>query len=163
MTEFKFVRLLVHRPERGQDTSICMQRTNAKAFGFMDAFPIWTPRPLGPDRPGLVQTPSSGVGRNGRQGGKRLAISRSPSKEGWPAGMTHCFRVIGPAGKLQLAKVAAAIQIDWHWMETQSHKRLDKECWLAIYDAHEKAELGMSGEQRACALKPRLPSAAVHS
>lgn len=163
MREHHYVRLLVHRPERGQDTSICMQRTNAKAFGFMDAFPIWSPRPLDPERPGIVQMRACKGGRNGRQGGKRLAISRSPSKMGWPAGLTHCFRVIGPAGKLQLSKVAAAIEIEWNWMETEFHERLDKECWLAIYDLHDEAQLGMSGEQRARALKPRLPSGAVAS
>ena len=77
--------------------------------------------------------------------------------------MTHCFRVIGPASKLHPSKVAAAIEIDWHWMETEFHERLDKECWLSIYDLHDQAQLGLSGEQRARALKPRLPSAAVAS
>lgn len=163
MTEFKYVRLLVNRPERGHDTSICMQRTNAKAFGLMDAFPIWSPRPTDPSRPGICRLRAAKGGRNGRQGGKRLVISRSPSKVGWPAGLTHCFRVIGPCSKLELSKVAAAIEIDWHWMETQFHERLDKDSWLAIYDLHDQAELGLSGEQRGHALKPRHPSAAVPS
>ena len=158
-----FCRLLVHRPEGGSDTSICMVRNNAEALGLTNAFPEWSPRPIDPDRPRIVRMYGPKGGRNGRQGGKRLRVCRSPIKQGWPSAMTHCFRVIGPASKLQLSKVAAAIEIDWHWMETQFHERLDKECWLSIYDLHDQAELGLSGEQRARALKPRHPSAAVPS
>lgn len=139
MREPHYVRLLVDRPERGPDTSICMQRTNARAFGLMDAFPIWSPRPLDPSRPRIVRMYGPKGGQNGRQGGKRLRLCRSPIKQGWPREMTHCFRVIGPCSKLKLSKVAAAIQVDWHWMETEFHERLEKSCWLAIHDVLQEA------------------------
>jgi hypothetical protein len=134
-----FCRLLVDRPEGGDDTSLCMVRNNAEALGLTNAFPEWSPRPLDPNRPGVVRLSLYKGGRNGRQGGKRLRLSRSPSKMGWPTGLTHCFRIIGPCSKLKLCKVAAAIEIDWHWMETEWFERLDKECWLKIYDAHDEA------------------------
>ena len=134
-----YVRLLVDRPENGIDTSICMVRNNAEALGLTNAFREWSPRPIDPSRPGIVRMPGAKGGRNGRQGGKRLRICRSPIKQGWPSAMTHCFRVIGPCSKLKLSKVAAAIESDWHWMETQFHERLEKDCWLAIYDLHDEA------------------------
>ena len=64
-----------------------------------------------------------------------MRICRSESKQGFPAGLTHCFRINSIVRLQDMARLAAVTTADWTWMETRFKERKDRDCWLALANA----------------------------
>lgn len=77
-------------------------------------------------------------GRRGRlecEGGRRHRICRSPSKRGFPAGMTNAFKLSANCGLVDIAEVAHFTQGEWHWLEGPRKQRIERDRWLEMYAA----------------------------
>jgi len=70
--------------------------------------------------------------RHGHRGGRPLRISRHPSKSGHQPGMCNAIRVAKEASNADLALIAAAIPVEWHWMTNRHGERIDRAVWLAL-------------------------------
>lgn len=62
-------------------------------------------------------------------GGVRYTICRSSSKQGSPKGLTNDFAMSGQASIRDLARVAKATQVDWHWMTNREGLRISRGTW----------------------------------
>lgn len=124
--------VLAHR--MGRTVTCVVQESTAHHFGWDTAF-------SGFDEPGRVNRLGQPVGIQPRlrrdprlPGGHRLRICRSRQLQGNPAGMTHCFRMVGAWGNVHLRLLAEVAGDKFEWMETRSGKRVYRESWLALRD-----------------------------
>ena len=75
------------------------------------------------------------VGSPRLHAGIPMRISRSPLKQGNPAGLTNRFRVSSNAANKDLMLLAVRAQGDWHWMTDKNGNRIDREDWLRFAQA----------------------------
>lgn len=75
-------------------------------------------------------------------GGTRLRICRSPSRAGFPKGLTHSIRVSEHVTNFDLAELAHLTQGNWHWMSDRVGRRLSRDVWLHRYNSVVGARAG---------------------
>lgn len=110
-------------------------RTTAEHFGWATAKRYeFVPRPSQgyPGWPRYITDPGP---RRWRIGGTRIRISRSPSRNGHPAGLTHSLRISEHVTMFDLAELAYLAQGDWYWLEARNGERITRERWLSYYAA----------------------------
>ncbi len=127
-----FLKLDLGGPE-GARGSIAVLKETAEFFGWDKAFPEFHERraAAGAGNVGMLW------GKNlekypGSKGGKRLRICRAKSKNGWPAGMTHCFRIVGNVTNAQLVDLAAVAGEKFEWMSKKNGEKISREDWLRV-------------------------------
>ena len=131
----KYVKLLLDRPEKGPDRWLIALRTTADYYGWTEKFPRWTLKTV-VDSDGYEW--AYAPGRNAEmfcESGRRVVISRSPSRHAHPRGMTNQFKVSASCRLLDLAEVGALTKVDWHWMTAPNGERLSREHWLSLHEA----------------------------
>ena len=105
----------------------CLKST-ADFYGWSEAFPTLFDLKMATTGGPVIQDPGRKGWKSG--GGKEVRICRSPSTVGWPAGMTNAFRVSSDAALADLAAIAEATTVDWHWMTCFHGGRRPKQWWL---------------------------------
>ena len=127
------IKLVLWWPEGQTCRYISALRSTANYYGWTKEFELWRPKVLYTSRGFAYSVMPKREGRGHAVGGKRIRISRSPSKCGHPAGLTNQFKVSNSCRTADLAELANFTQGDWHWMEDLSGQRLSKEHWADIY------------------------------
>ena len=131
----KYIKLLLHRPERGPDRWLIALRTTADHYGWTEEFEEWAPKPA------FVENGISFFyepGRRGEmfcEGGRRHRICRSPSKGGQPAGFTNQFKVSSSCTLFDMAELANFTKQEWYWMTSPEGERISRIRWASIYEA----------------------------
>ena len=125
-----YLKLLLE-DRQGRPVSVVTQKATAEYFGWDTAFP-------GFDEPGRVNRQGQPVSVQPRlwsdprmPGGSRRRICRTDSRAGYPAGMTHSFRMFGAFGNRHLKMLAEVAGEKFEWMETKQLKRRNRGSWLA--------------------------------
>jgi hypothetical protein len=125
-----YLKLLLE-DRKGRPVSVVVQESTAQYFGWDKAF-------RGFFEPGRVNRYGQPVAVQPRlwfdpriPGGTRVRICRSADRNGYPAKMTHCFRMQGAFGNRHLKQLAVVAGDRFEWMETRSLKRRDRVSWLA--------------------------------
>ena len=129
----KYVKLLLTRQEGKQDKWLIALRTTADYYGWTEQFPVWTPRTVAMQGERRISLDPGRRGRLECEGGRRHRICRSPSKRGFPAGMTNAFKLSANCGLVDIAEVAHFTQSDWYWMTAPNGERISRERWEEIY------------------------------
>ena len=133
----KYVKLLLQRKAGTQDKYLIALRTTADYYGWTQEFPTWTPE---------IAFTSGGYeffrepGRRGEmfcEAGRRIRVSRSPVKSGWPAGLVNQFKISENCGLWDLAEVAHFTQGNWHWMTCPFGERISRELWETRFQSRE--------------------------
>ena len=131
----QFVKLLLERREGRKDKALIALRTTADFYGWTEAFPEWSPRPIGTSgHYELIFDP----GRKGNLSmapGRRHRICRSACTAGYPKGLTNAFKLSRNCGMLELAEVAHFSQVEWHWMDSPYGERISRDRWEQIYQS----------------------------
>ena len=131
----KYIKLLLDRPAKGQDSWLIALRTTADYYGWTKQFPEWSLKIIATEG---KYSFSMDPGRKGEmfcESGRKHRVCRSPSRDGNPAGMTNQFKVSRNTGLLQMAELAHFTEGDWHWMEGPRGERVSKDRWEARYQA----------------------------
>ena len=128
---YVFSNLVVRRTNAGDAVSIRVVKETADYFGWSEVFEDFTKsrKAFMGDRYNAF-CPS--LGKGARQGGRRHRICRDASKKGHPAGKTHCFRIVGPWSRKDLAQLAVVAGDKFEWMEGFHGERISREDWLAL-------------------------------
>ena len=118
---------------KGARGSIAVLRTTAEYYGWDKAFPEFQPLEL-IDGSGYRAQLWGNNRQNspGAQGGKGLRICRSESKDGWPAGKTNRFRIVGNVTNAQLVDLAAVAGEKFEWMTKKNGEKISREDWLRV-------------------------------
>ena len=131
----KYIKLLLQRETGTRDKYLIALRTTADYYGWTEEFPAWTLRMApGQSNPRICIDP----GRRGEmfcEAGKRLVISRSPSKAGWPRGKANAFKISNNCTNLDIAEIAHFTKGDWYWLEGLFGQRRTRQDWEAMYEA----------------------------
>lgn len=126
-----YIQLSLRDPEVTRSHWVKCLRATADFYGWTANLPLWQPKGYWSEGRFLTYGQNfNAAGAN--RGGKRLAICRSSSTRGTPAGMTNVFRISRHVTESDLARLAAATTAEWEWMETRFHERRRKDRWLAI-------------------------------
>ena len=129
------IKLLIYRENSGRDRYLWALRTTADYYGWTKEFEIWTPKTVYEEGGYQFCISPARSGRGIVNGGKKIRICRSKSREGHPAGLTNQFMISNSMRTIDLAELANFTQGDWHWMEDLSGSRVSKEHWAEIYRA----------------------------
>jgi hypothetical protein len=125
----EFVSLVVRTKADGDPIVLKALRPTAEFYGWTEAFEPYRPRPVQGNRYTLIPH-----GRPGpwspHFGGRRLSICRSKSKHSRPRGLINVFRISTDGSNRDLAAIAAATKVEWHWMQDTKWRRIDREQWL---------------------------------
>ena len=111
--------------------SVVTQDATAEHFGWDKAF---EEQPIGAQWDPIAEAwkPRWQMNRDPRwPGGVRLRICRSARKQGYPQGLTHCFRMQGSFSRKHLLALAKVAGEKFEWMEGASGKRISRDVWLA--------------------------------
>ena len=129
----QFVKLLVKRDTGTQDKYLVAMRATADHYGWLEQFPIWTPKPLYTQggREYFVMPSTRGETRCG--GSQTIFISESPSKHSFAKGLVHRFQVSWNCGLFDLAEIGHFTQRNWHWMTDPPGQRIDRAHWETRY------------------------------
>lgn len=120
-----FIQLALRRRGNGSHIWLKCLKATAALYGWDKAFPTVIEARAAASPDGAFRCPSRRGWTSG--GGKVYRISQSPKTQGYPPGMTHTFRLSSNATGVDLANVAKAIQIDWHWICMPSGGRWTKQ------------------------------------
>lgn len=109
-----FIQLALRRKSKGDHVWLKCLKATAALYGWDQAFPTVVAARV-------AASPNGRFYDSGRRGwssggGKVYRISRSPKTQGYPAGTTNTFRLSSDANLTDLANVAKATQVDWHWI-----------------------------------------------
>lgn len=127
-----YVKLLIQRNAQGGDAWLKCLRETAEFYGWLDAYPLWTPPVFGYASDGReLCIHSNAVG--GHRGGKRLMICRSGTKHSTPRGQTNVFRVSSRVTKDQLVELAGLTKVPFAWMQDKAFRRLSYDDWMALW------------------------------
>ncbi len=130
-----FIKLTIFRDSAGRARWVRALRSTADYYGWTETFESWIPNgSFQQDGYTMFRRPSRDS-KNHRGGGKRLRISRSPSKVGNPAGFTNQFVISNSMRLIDLAELAHFTKGDWYWMSTPSGERVSRDRWEAMYEA----------------------------
>ena len=130
-----YIKLVIWRPPGQTCRYISALRATADYYGWTKEFEIWRPKTIGTEGGYQFSRRPTGGMRGVAQGGKRIRISRSESRQGNPAGMTNQFTISNSMRVIDLAELAHFTQGDWHWMEGLSGQRVSREHWAQIYES----------------------------
>lgn len=130
-----YVALSLGQDKAGRHRLVFAQRPTADFFGWTAALPLWQGHRRQTPSGAWVGLQMGAVRRGPNKGGKRVYISRSPSKMGHPAGLTHCFRINSLVRLQDMARLAAVTVGEWTWMETRFGERKSRDCWLSMANA----------------------------
>ena len=126
----QFWRGVIRRDAQGHAVYLHALRSTAELYGWTTAFHEFRDAVKLPntDPQGRIRftRPTSAI-----RGGRQCRISRSPVKQGWPAGMTNAFRIAKQATELDWVLLAEGTQGDWCWMTDRKGIRVPREEWLA--------------------------------
>ena len=126
-----YLKLVLDRDKSGA-ISVVTQKETAEYFGWDKAFEEW---PVGAQwhRDGYW-TPNFRTTNHDRRwpGGSRLRICRASSKDGYPQGKTHSFRLQGGWSRKHLVQLAAVAGEKFEWMENTRYGKQSRADWLAL-------------------------------
>lgn len=128
-----YVKLDLGATNSGRPAYVVAWRSTADFYGWTEAFSEYVPEGhYGEDGRYYFTDPGR---KSSLQycGGQRLRICRSPSRFGYPAGMTNAFRISRSCTYFHLAKLARFTAVDWYWMEGKSRGRIEKDRWLEMF------------------------------
>ncbi len=125
------VKLVVGENRAGR-ASVVTQAETAAFFGWDREFPEWKVRYANPDGNGGWHPFRSIGGDHYYKGGWRLRICRSKRKQGYPQGLTHCFRMQGCWSRKHLVELAYVAGDKFEWMENKNGSRVDRDVWLSL-------------------------------
>ena len=129
-----FVRLVLFSHAEGKQALLTCQRSTAEHFGWLKHYETYADLVIREAQAsGGRVYPSRLAAASRLFGGKRLLISRSPSKQGSTPRNTHAIRINSRVSNQDLAELAALTEGEWHWMEARNFARIDKEHWLRVY------------------------------
>ena len=128
-----YVTLKLGETKSGKAKTLHALRSTADYYGWTEYFPEWVGQELRVgDRYTLLYSPSR-RGHPQCSGGRRLRISRSPSRDGNPAGFTNAFKVSSNTGLFDLAELAHFTKVDWEWMTSIDYSRVSRADWERRY------------------------------
>ncbi len=129
----QYVTLKLGETKSGKAKTLHALRSTADYYGWTEAFPIWIAKEIiSPEGRVFFRDPSR-RGHPQCSGGRRLRISRSPSKAGQAAGLVNAFKVSSNTGLFELAELAHFTKGDWHWMQDTAYARVDRADWERRY------------------------------
>ena len=129
----QFVKLLVKRDTGTQDKFLIAMRATADHYGWLEEFPIWTPKPSYTQGGREYFLMPSTRGELRCQGSISLTVSQSPSKHSFTKGLVHRFQLSHNCGLWAISEVAHFTQRDWHWMSDPKGQRIDRARWEERY------------------------------
>ena len=138
----RYVKLLLHRPEKGLDRWLIALRATADYYGWTEEFKVWSPKPVEVIG-GLTFFRDPGrLGEMFCEPGRRHRICRSPSRGGNPRGMTNQFKVSNSCTITDLAELANFTKRDWYWMSGPTGERISRIHWSSLYQAGTQSRRG---------------------
>ena len=129
-----YSRYLIRRTRAGNPISIRARTKTAEFYGWDKHFEKYIPGHYVDPETGTRYLRQAALGKDIKQAGYSLCISRSASKNGNPATYCNYFRITGEATIADIAKVAAHTDVEWNWLETPSGERRSREKWLSIHE-----------------------------
>lgn len=129
-----YVKLLLYRSPSNRDTWLKCLKETADFYGWLDAYPIWTPPPIAFTASGRDLVAWSGASP-ACSGGLRLRICRSGRRTGHPRGTTNAFRVSKSISNALLTELAELTKVPFAWMEDKAFRRLTYEDWMSRSEA----------------------------
>ena len=130
-----YVTLKLGETKSGNAKTLHALRATADYYGWTEEFEEWVAKPVESSGKYVLLR---GPGRRGHpqcSGGRRMRISRSPSRAGQAAGLVNAFKVSSNTGLFDLAELAHFTKIDWNWMTDVSYQRVSREDWERRYAA----------------------------
>ena len=128
-----YTKLLIRREAGTQDKYLIALKTTADFYGWSEAFPKWSLRPV-MEEGGRVY--GIDPGRRGEmfcEAGRRHRISRSPKKHSYPKGYVNQFKVSANCGMFDLAELAERTTRNFFWLTAPNGARMSKESWHKAY------------------------------
>ena len=122
-----FIQLVIREKPRKRYVWLKCLKATAALYGWDKNFKTLIATKTEASTNGWIHCPGRKGWKNG--GGTIHRISQSETTSGWPKGTTHTFRLSKDATTKDLARVAQATEIDWHWITTVYGERLKRE-WL---------------------------------
>ena len=129
----KYTKLLLWRPEKGPDRWLIALRTTADYYGWTKEFELWSPKAAMVTEGYTYFRDPGRLGEMFCEPGRRHRISRSPSRNGYPRGMSNQFKVSQSCTLVDLAELAHFTNVDWHWMTEPSGARVSREKWEQVH------------------------------
>ncbi len=129
----EFVKLVIYRDSPKSCRWIRALRTTADYYGWTKEFEEWGPQVAYVENGRSFAYAPNFISRGKPSGGTRIRICRSKSTQGHPAGLTNQFTISARIRMIDLAELANFTQVDWHWMEDRTGRRVSKEHWADIY------------------------------
>ena len=127
----QYVQLALRQTPRGDWVRMILLKVTADFYGWTEVFPTWD-RARAVANPGGTRRPAYTV-RPRRYKGVRHYICRDLNRtQGFPAGLTNCFRVTTNCTARDLVAIAQSVQIPYGWMTAKFGERRKKACWDAI-------------------------------
>ena len=128
-----YVTLKLGQTKSGKAKTLKALRSTADYYGWTDEFEEWIGETfVGPGGRILLRD----VSRRGHpecSGGRRMRISRSPSRSGQAAGLVNAFKVSSNTGLFDLAELAHFTKVEWHWMTDVGYQRVSRADWERRY------------------------------
>jgi hypothetical protein len=125
----QYWRGIIRRDAAGHAVYLHALRSTAELYGWTTAFYEWREAVRLPITDPQGRIPFS-RGKTGSVGGRQCRISRSPVKQGSPAGMTNAFRIAKQATELDWVLLAEGTRGDWCWMTDRKGIRVNRAAWL---------------------------------
>ena len=130
-----YSRYILRRTRAGNPITIRARTATADFYGWSNHFEKYTPDVWTDPNTGTRYITNTRLGKESKQAGFSILISRSSSRSKGLATYCNYFRISGEATIADLATVAAKTDVDWNWMETPSGERRSREKWLSLHEA----------------------------
>ena len=122
-----FIRLGIRATPSGNYIWLKALKATAAFYGWDQVFP--TLMELKEQTTGTTWQYDVGRRGNKTSGGITYTICRAKTTQGTPKGLTNNFAMSSNAATKDLARVAKATQVDWHWMTTRYGERVPRRTW----------------------------------
>ena len=129
-----YSRYLLRRTRRNTPITIRARTATADFYGWSNHFEKYISDSWTDPNTGTQYLTAPRLGKESKQAGFSILISRSASKSKGLATYCNYFRISSDATIADLAKVAKFTDVDWNWMETPSGERRSREKWLSIHE-----------------------------
>lgn len=109
---------------------MCLKAT-ADFYGWSKVFPDWN-RARAEANDSRIRRAAHGIDVRRYRGIRHFICRDLNTTQGFPAGLTNCFRTTTNTTARDLVAIAQATQIDYGWMTAKYGERRKKACWDAI-------------------------------
>ena len=127
----QYVQLAIRQLPRGEWVRLIGLKATADFYGWSEVFPTWNQaRAVVNDT--TTRRPAYSISPRRYKGVRHFICRDLNTTQGFPAGLTNCFRVTTNATAQDLIAIAQATQINYGWMTAKYGERRKKACWDAI-------------------------------